>query len=200
MVVCIVSFRKYVCQHVRQSVFFLSADVPPPSTTDVFPPPSAYAPRNLNYWDSAASFAGEVENPGRTYPRALVACVALVVLCYGLPIFVGTGAASVAAAAAAASAGEGGRWSLWEDGYFAEVAEAIAGRWLGVWVVLAAAAANIGLFEAEMTSDALQLMGMVSGGWLLLLLLFLVFLSSHIKKQSGSAQYLPIPVLVQLTR
>lgn len=124
--------------------------------------------RNLNYWDSASSFAGEVENPGRTYPRALLACVTLVVLCYGLPIFVGTGAASVAAAAAAAGSGSGGgpeevRWSLWVDGYFAEVAEAIAGRWLGVWVVLAAAAANIGLFEAEMTSDALQIMGMVSG-------------------------------------
>lgn len=84
----------------------------------------------------------------------------------------GTGAASVAAAAAAAESGggassgtggqEGVRWSLWVDGYFAEVAEAIAGRWLGVWVVLAAAAANIGLFEAEMTSDALQVMGMVS--------------------------------------
>lgn len=121
--------------------------------------------RNLNYWDSASSFAGEVENPGKTYPRALLACVTLVVLCYGLPILVGTGATSVAAAAAAAAAEsgqEGVRWSLWVDGYFAEVAEAIAGRWLRVWVVLAAAAANIGLFEAEMTSDALQVMGMVS--------------------------------------
>ncbi|CAM9297789.1 unnamed protein product, partial [Hapterophycus canaliculatus] len=136
---------------------------------------------NLNYWDSAASFAGEVENPGKTYPRALLACVTLVVLCYGLPIFVGTGAASVAAAAAAAAVpatdgssssvfgsglDEGARWSLWVDGYFADVAQAIAGRWLGVWVVLAAAAGNIGLFEAEMTSDALQLMGMAERGML----------------------------------
>ena len=47
------------------------------------------------------------------------------------------------------------------DGYFADVATAIAGRWLGVWIVLAAAVANIGLFEAEMTSDAFQMMGMV---------------------------------------
>ena len=47
------------------------------------------------------------------------------------------------------------------DGYFADVATAIAGRWLGVWIVLAAAVANIGLFEAEMTSDAFQVMGMV---------------------------------------
>eukprot|EP00752_Nemacystus_decipiens_P005119 g4644.t1 len=134
---------------------------------------------NLNYWDSASSYAGEVENPGKTYPRALFACVTLVVLCYGLPILVGTGAASVAAAAAAGAAADSNgstssgtgeddvvRWSLWVDGYFAQVAEAIAGRWLGVWVVLAAAAANIGLFEAEMTSDALQVMGMAERGML----------------------------------
>lgn len=128
-----------------------------------FPPNRCRAGRrNLNYWDSAASFAGEVDNPGKTYPRALVACVVLVVLCYGLPVLVGTGSAAVASAAAEASSStEEGRWDLWVDGYFADVATAIAGRWLGVWVVLAAAAANIGLFEAEMSSDAFQLMGMV---------------------------------------
>lgn len=105
-----------------------------------------------------------MDNPGKTYPRALLACVFLVILCNALPVLVGTGSAAVAAAAAEASdSGSIGevRWSLWKDGYFADVATAIAGRWLGVWVVLAAAAANIGLFEAEMSSDALQLMGMV---------------------------------------
>lgn len=122
-------------------------------------PPNRYRAgrRNLNYWDSAASFAGEVDNPGKTYPRALVACVVLVILCYALPLLVGTGSAAVAAS----SSIEEGRWDLWVDGYFADVATAIAGRWLGIWVVLAAAAANIGLFEAEMSSDAFQLMGMV---------------------------------------
>lgn len=124
--------------------------------------------RNLNYWDSAASFAGDVENPGKTYPRALFSCVILVILVNVLPVLVGTGSSAVAAAAAvASSSGSDGddatiaRWSLWEDGYFADVATAIAGRWLGVWVVLSAAAANVGLFEAEMSSDAMQVMGMV---------------------------------------
>ncbi|CAM9624730.1 unnamed protein product [Laminaria digitata] len=128
---------------------------------------------NLNYWDSAASFAGEVENPGKTYPRALLACVGIVVLCNGLPVLVGTGSSAVAASAAAEAALSGSsgeqeeaRWSLWVDGYFADVATAIAGRWLGVWIVLAAAVANIGLFEAEMTSDAFQLMGMAERGLL----------------------------------
>lgn len=108
-----------------------------------------------------------MENPGKTYPRALLVCVGIVVLCNGLPVLVGTGSSAVAASAAAAAALSGSsgaqetRWSLWVDGYFADVATAIAGRWLGVWIVLAAAVANIGLFEAEMTSDAFQMMGMV---------------------------------------
>lgn len=98
------------------------------------------------------------------YPRALLTCVGVVILCNGLPVLVGTGSSAVAASAAveaAQSGNSGERWSLWVDGYFADVATAIAGSWLGVWVVLAAAVANIGLFEAEMTSDAFQLMGMV---------------------------------------
>jgi amino acid transporter len=44
--------------------------------------------RNLNYWDSAASFAGEVENPGRAFPRAMAASMVLVILSGALPILV----------------------------------------------------------------------------------------------------------------
>ncbi|CAN0458135.1 unnamed protein product, partial [Discosporangium mesarthrocarpum] len=106
-------------------------------------------PRNLNYWDSAASFAGEVDDPGRRFPLAMLTCVVLVVLCNNLPVLVGTC-----------------NTSLWEDGYFEEVAAAIAGRWLGVWVVAAAAVSNIGLFEAEMSSDSFQVMGMAEWGML----------------------------------
>lgn len=37
-----------------------------------------FAPRNLNYWDSVSTLAGEVAHPRRTFPRALTIAVALV--------------------------------------------------------------------------------------------------------------------------
>ena len=52
------------------------------------------------------------------------------------------------------------RYAAWDEGYFTAAANEIAGSWLGYWIVVAAAASNIGLYEAEMSSDAFQLMGM----------------------------------------
>lgn len=34
---------------------------------------------NLNAFDSAASFAGEVRDPGRDYPRAMLAAMGIIV-------------------------------------------------------------------------------------------------------------------------
>ena len=56
--------------------------------------------------------------------------------------------------------------SAWEDGYFSVVAKTIAGPWLEGWLVFAAGISNIGLFQAELSSDAFQLMGMAERGYL----------------------------------
>jgi amino acid transporter len=64
----------------------------------------------LNYWDSVSTLAGEVNNPGKTLPKALFYAVVLVVLGYFLPLLVGTGAIEV-------------NRELWSDGYFSEVGE-----------------------------------------------------------------------------
>ncbi|KAF9621030.1 hypothetical protein IFM89_015852 [Coptis chinensis] len=37
---------------------------------------------NLNYWDKASTLAGEVQNPSRIFPKALLGAVVLVVLSY----------------------------------------------------------------------------------------------------------------------
>jgi hypothetical protein len=42
----------------------------------------------------------------------------------------------------------------------------IGGFWLKLWIQAAAAMSNLGLFEAEMSSDAFQLLGMSKMGLL----------------------------------
>ena len=108
---------------------------------------------NLNYWDKASTLAGEVEDPSRTFPKALLGAVVLVVSSYIIPLLAGTGALRSAS-------------SEWRDGYFAEVGMLIGGFWLKWWIQAAAAMSNMGLFEAEMSSDAFQLLGMSEIGML----------------------------------
>eukprot|EP00192_Tetraselmis_astigmatica_P024508 CAMPEP_0117685310 /NCGR_PEP_ID=MMETSP0804-20121206/21661_1 /TAXON_ID=1074897 /ORGANISM="Tetraselmis astigmatica, Strain CCMP880" /LENGTH=345 /DNA_ID=CAMNT_0005496553 /DNA_START=400 /DNA_END=1437 /DNA_ORIENTATION=+ len=107
---------------------------------------------NLNYWDSVSTLAGEVADPGRTFPKALGGAVVLVVSMYLLPLLVGLGVTTDAS-----------EWSL---GYFAKVADKVAGRWLVYLMVLAAAVSQLGQYQAEMSSDSYQLLGMSERGML----------------------------------
>ena len=53
-----------------------------------------------------------------------------------------------------------------DDGFLATVASDIVGPWLGTWTVMAAAVSNIGLYQAELSADSLQLAGMARRGYL----------------------------------
>ncbi|KAL2349549.1 hypothetical protein Fmac_003549 [Flemingia macrophylla] len=108
---------------------------------------------NLNYWDKASTLAGEVENPSKTFPKALAGGLVLVVSSYLIPLLAATGALNSSP-------------SEWADGYFAQVGMLIGGSWLKLWIQAAAAMSNLGLFEAEMSSDAFQLQGMSKIGML----------------------------------
>lgn len=108
---------------------------------------------NLNYWDKASTLAGEVENPSKTFPKALLGAVVLVVSSYLIPLLAGTGGLTSLS-------------SEWSDGYFAEVGMLIGGFWLKWWIQAASAMSNLGLFEAEMSGDAFQLLGMSEMGML----------------------------------
>lgn len=108
---------------------------------------------NLNYWDKASTLAGEIEEPIKTFPKALLGALVLVVSSYIIPLLAGTGALM-------------SNPSEWSDGYFAEVGMLMGGFWLKWWIQAAAAMSNMGLFEAEMSSDAFQLLGMSEIGML----------------------------------
>lgn len=73
-------------------------------------------PRAWCVQDSAASFAGEVQDPGRTFPRAMLYAILLVVLSSFFPVLVGTGAFR-------------GSYQSWQAGYFVTVAGVCRQQW-----------------------------------------------------------------------
>jgi amino acid transporter len=106
---------------------------------------------NINFWDSAATFSGEVENPADKYPKAVAGALIIVFLSNFLPILIGTGASNKP-------------WTQWKDGHFVSVAAEVVGPWLGYWMIVASGMTQIGMFEAEMSSDAWQVAGMAERG------------------------------------
>jgi len=107
---------------------------------------------NTNGWDNAGCCAGEVEKPSRTYPRAMVATVILVMLAYLLPVAVGVGVDR--------------NWGEWKEGYFPKVAALIGGEWLGTWVTIAGLVSAAGLFNALLCTSSRVPYAMAVGGTL----------------------------------
>ena len=106
---------------------------------------------NLNYFDAAASFSGEVVDPGKTYPRASFWAVLMVAFGYLIPLLATIGASSAPD-------------SDWDNGYSEVVASHVVGRWLSAWILFGSGIANLALFQAEMSSDSFQLLGMAERG------------------------------------
>lgn len=110
---------------------------------------------NLNFWDNVSTLAGEVEEPQKTFPRALFASGLLTCLGYLIPLLAATGATNNL------------NQSKWVDGYFADLAAMIAGgngKWLKYWVEAGAVFSAIGLYEAQLSTCAFQILGMANIG------------------------------------
>ncbi len=95
---------------------------------------------NTSGWDNAGCCAGEVKNPSRNYPRAMIFTVLLVTATYLLPIAVGVGIDPNPAS--------------WKEGDFPKIAAAVGGPWLGIWLTLAALVSAAGLFNALLCTSA----------------------------------------------
>lgn len=108
---------------------------------------------NLNFWDSASTLAGEVDQPHKTFPKALLSAGLLTCLAYIIPLLAATGAMPL-------------DQQDWVGGYFANVAGVIAGKWLKYWMEIGAVLSIVGLFEAQLSSAAYQLLGMSDLGFI----------------------------------
>ena len=108
---------------------------------------------NLNSFDSVASFAGETACFESTYPKGIFIGLVMTIAFYLVPLMVAVGATDYSQ-------------EEWVDGFLGRVAVDVGGKWLGAWVIFAAGISNLGLFEAELSADSFQLMGMAERGFL----------------------------------
>ncbi|MBS1852159.1 MAG: APC family permease [Acidobacteria bacterium] len=103
-------------------------------------------------YEQLSTVAEEVENPRRTYPRALALVVPLSIAAYFLPTF-----ASLAAL---------GNWQDWQGGYFPKAAELIGGPWLGQWMTIAAMVTNAALLNSTILTTTRMPFAMAQDGYL----------------------------------
>jgi amino acid transporter len=108
---------------------------------------------NLNSFDHAAHFAGHIQDVGKTFPRAMLLAVVMVVTTYVIPLMIAIGATD--------SSQED-----WYDGYMSQAAKEIGGVWLGSCVVFAAAVSNIAMFQAELSKKSLLVSGLAERNFL----------------------------------
>ena len=93
---------------------------------------------NYMGWDNASTVAGEVEEPQKTYPRAMLGAVLLVALSYVVTV--------------ACVAHTGIDASRWETGAWVEAANQVVGPWLGWTVVIGGMMCGLGMFNALVLS------------------------------------------------
>ena len=93
---------------------------------------------NYMGWDNASTIAAEVDRPQRTYPRAMLAAVALVAITYVFPV------AAMSMTHLSPSA--------WETGSWAEVAGLLGGPLLRIGLVLGGMMSAFGMFNALVMS------------------------------------------------
>jgi len=93
---------------------------------------------NYMGWDNASTIAGEVAQPQRTYPRAMLAAVALVALSYVLPV------AAMSLTRLSPTA--------WETGSWADIAGLLGGPVLRIALVAGGMMSAFGMFNALVLS------------------------------------------------
>jgi amino acid transporter len=103
-------------------------------------------------YEQLSSVAEEVENPQRSYPRALAVVVPLSMTVYFLPALTGLAAA--------------GNWEQWHTGYFPDAARIIGGPWLGTWLTLAAMVGTVALLNSTILATTRMPFAMAEDGYL----------------------------------
>jgi len=113
----------------------------------------SYITFNTSGWDNASTYAGEVNEPQRNYPRALIGAVFVLILCYVFPVIAGVTVTTDP--------------SLWSaDAGWPAVAATIGGRWLGNLLAAAGLVSTFGLFSSQLLYVSRLPLVLACDGWL----------------------------------
>jgi amino acid transporter len=108
---------------------------------------------NYSGWDNVSTFAGEVDQPQRNYPRALGGALALILLCYLFPVMAGLSLTTSP--------------DVWNaDAGWPVIAQLIGGHWLGVLIAAAGLVSTWGLINAQLLYISRLPFVMARDGWL----------------------------------
>lgn len=104
-------------------------------------------------WDGASTYAGEVDEPQRNYPRAIAVALTVLVACYIFPVIAGIAVTTDPA--------------VWSDAAgWPVIGQLIGGRWLGGLLAAAGLVSMWGLFTAQLLYASRLPYVMARDGWL----------------------------------
>ncbi len=108
---------------------------------------------NYSGWDNISTYADEVENPARNYPRALALAILIIVLSYILPLLAGFKVTITPA--------DWGNSSGWPA-----IAEKLGGAWLGTFGAATALLSAWAMFNSQLLYVSRLTVAMAQDGWL----------------------------------
>jgi amino acid transporter len=112
----------------------------------------SYIVFNYSGWDNVSTYAGEVDQPQRNYPRAIAAALIIVILGYLLPVDAGINVTTDPA--------------VWTDGGWPVIAQLIGGRWLGGLIAVAGLISMWALVNAQLFYVSRLPFALARDGWL----------------------------------
>ena len=113
----------------------------------------SYVIYNTSGWENASTYAGEVDEPRRNYPRALAVALLAMILCYLLPVIAGVSVTSDP--------------TVWNsDAGWPVIARQVGGPWLGTLLAAAGVVSAAGLFNASLLYVSRLPLVLARDGWL----------------------------------
>lgn len=110
-------------------------------------------------WDDVGQLAGEIKEPAKNFPRALIITMLLVIVSYVVPLGVGISVDPIS--------------SHWVNGYFSVIASKLGGEYLRIFLGIGGMMSCLGLFNCLLCASARLVYCLSSKGYIPKFLSFL---------------------------